>query len=83
MPVARVVVGMHEAKTHFSRLVRRAQDGDDVVVENNGTPVARLVPYVEEPRRRKGGFAKGMIWMSDDCWDPDPELEALFYEGSL
>lgn len=79
----RITVGMHEAKTHFSRLVRQANDGDDIVVENNGAPVARIVPYVEVPRRRKGGLAKGKIWMSPDCWDPDPELERLFYEGGL
>lgn len=82
--MARVTVGMHEAKTHFSRLVRRAQDGDDVVVENNGTPVARIVAYVQEPpRRRRGGFGKGLYRESPDCWDPDPELERLFYEGDL
>jgi len=79
----RITVGMHEAKTHFSRLVRQANDGDDIVVENNGAPVARIVPYVDAPQRRKGGFAKGKIWMSPDCWDPDPELERLFYEGDL
>jgi prevent-host-death family protein len=79
----RITVGMHEAKTHFSRLVRQANDGDDVVVENNGAPVARIVPYVEALRRRKGGLAKGKIWMSPDCWDPDPDLERLFYEGDL
>lgn len=79
-----ITVGMHEAKTHFSRLVRQAQDGADVVVENNGTPVARIVPYVaEEPRRRTGGFGKGLYSESPDCWGPDPELEALFYEGDL
>ena len=55
--------------------------GDDVVVENNGSPVARIVPYVEPARRRTGGFARGMIWASEDCWDPDPELERLFYGG--
>ncbi|MEI7793594.1 MAG: type II toxin-antitoxin system prevent-host-death family antitoxin [Thermoleophilia bacterium] len=77
----RITVGMHEAKTNFSRLVRQANDGDDVVVENNGSPVARIVPYVEPARRRKGGFARGMIWASEDCWDPDPELERLFYGG--
>ncbi|MDA2953159.1 MAG: type II toxin-antitoxin system prevent-host-death family antitoxin [Actinomycetota bacterium] len=75
----RITVGMHEAKTNFSRLVRQANDGDDVVVENNGSPVARIVPYVEPARRRKGGFARGMIWIADDFDAPMPELEALIY----
>jgi prevent-host-death family protein len=78
--VALVTVGMHEAKTHFSRLVRRAQAGDDVVVENNGTPVARIVAYVPEPpRRRAGGFARGTFWIADDFDAPMPEFEALVY----
>ena len=82
--MAVVTVGMHEAKTHFSRLVRQAQEGDEVIVENNGMPVARIVPYAPgAPRRRKGGFGKGMYWEAPDCWDPDPELERLFYEGDL
>jgi prevent-host-death family protein len=38
-----VVVGMHEAKTRLSDLVRRAQDGEDVIIERRGKPVARLV----------------------------------------
>jgi len=75
----RITVGMHEAKTNFSRLVRQANDGDDVVVENNGSPVARIVPYLEPARRRKGGFARGMIWIADDFDAPMPEFEALMY----
>ena len=76
--MARVTVGMHEAKTHFSRLVRQAQDGDDVVVENNGTPVARIVPFNDaQPRPR--GFAAGTIWIADDFDAPLPEFEELIY----
>ncbi len=78
--MALVTVGMHEAKTHFSRLVRRAQAGDDVVVENNGTPVARIVAYVPEPpRRRAGGGAPGAGGVADDLDAPKPGFEALVY----
>jgi antitoxin (DNA-binding transcriptional repressor) of toxin-antitoxin stability system len=50
------------------------------VVENNGTPVARIVAYVEPPpRRRPGGFARGTFWMADDFDAPLPEFEALVY----
>lgn len=37
-------VGMHEAKTQFSRLVDRALAGDEVVVTRRGEPVVRLAP---------------------------------------
>lgn len=37
-------VGMHEAKTTLSRLVERAESGEEIVIARRGTPVARLVP---------------------------------------
>ncbi|MHB8533268.1 MAG: type II toxin-antitoxin system Phd/YefM family antitoxin [Solirubrobacteraceae bacterium] len=43
-------VGMHDAKTHLSRLVERAEAGEEVVIQRNGKPVVRLVPIAEEPR---------------------------------
>ena len=38
----RITVGMHEAKTNFSRLVRQANDGDDVVVDVPWTVAAAV-----------------------------------------
>ena len=43
-----IVVGMHEAKTQLSKLVQRVQDGEEVVIERRGTPVARLVAATPE-----------------------------------
>ena len=42
-------VGMHEAKTNLSKLVERAQAGEEIVIQRNGEPVARLVGGTEEP----------------------------------
>jgi prevent-host-death family protein len=42
-PYAAVVdVGVHEAKTHLSRLLRLVAEGEDVVITSGGQPVARL-----------------------------------------
>jgi prevent-host-death family protein len=43
-------VGMHEAKTNLSKLVERAEGGEDIVIQRGGKPVARLVPIREEAR---------------------------------
>lgn len=43
-------VGMHDAKTQLSRLVERAEAGEDVVIQRNGKPAVRLVPVVGELR---------------------------------
>ncbi len=50
-----VEVGVHEAKTHLSRLLTQVAAGEDVVITRSGRPVARLVP-VERTGRRKLGM---------------------------
>ena len=57
----RLVVGIHEAKTTFSRLIREVEAGNEVVVENNGKPVAKLVGYRPAPTARKPGMFAGRI----------------------
>lgn len=42
-------VNMHEAKTHFSKLVERALRGEEVIIARGGTPLVKLVP-VEGPK---------------------------------
>ena len=37
-------VGIHEAKTHLSRLLRRVTAGEEIVIAKGGKPIARLVP---------------------------------------
>lgn len=66
------VVGVGEAKTHLSRLLREVAEGGEVVIERDGTPVARLVAI--GPRRREFGFDRGKIWIADDFDDPLPEM---------
>ena len=70
---------MHEAKTTLSRLVERAQAGEEIVIARNGTPVARLTPvHAVRTRRRLGGM-EGKIWISDDFNEEDPEILTMFY----
>jgi prevent-host-death family protein len=73
-------VGMHEAKTHLSELVKRVEGGEDVIIERRGKPVARLVPVTEEKRTLASvrGALRGQIWMADDFDElPDDIAEAF------
>ena len=75
-------VNIHEAKTHFSRLVDRAAAGEEIVIAKAGKPVAKLVPFVEKREPRKLGTLRGRIWMASD-WDTDEvneEIARWFYE---
>lgn len=62
-----IEVTIHEAKTQLSRLIKAVQEGDEVVISNRNTPVARLVALRPPPVARPLGWggANGM-WMADD-----------------
>ncbi len=38
-------VNVHEAKTNLSRLLARAEAGEEIIIARGGRPVARLEPY--------------------------------------
>ena len=73
---------MHEAKTNLSRLVERVEAGEEVVIGRAGKPVARLVRYQPEQRRRVPGALKGRIHIADD-FDELPEEVAAAFRGEL
>jgi prevent-host-death family protein len=49
-----VQVGIHEAKTHLSRLLRRVAAGEVIVIAKGSAPLARLVPIHSRARRELG-----------------------------
>jgi len=60
-------VNVHEAKTHFSKLLARVSAGEEIVIAKAGKPVARLIPIGrQEAKKRVPGIDKGKIWMSKD-----------------
>ncbi len=67
-------VNIHDAKTHLSRLVERAEAGEEIVIARGGRPVARLVPLGRRTKPRELGGLRGRIWLAPD-WD-SPELNA-------
>lgn len=72
-------VNIQEAKTHLSRLVEEAAAGNDVVIAKAGKPMVRLVPVTTLAGPRPLGLLADRVKESADCWDPDPEVEDLFY----
>ena len=76
-------VNVHEAKTHLSKLLERVALGEEVIIAKSGTPVARLVPFDQEPKTRVFGSAEGEFTVPDDFDKRDPEIEAMFYDGDL
>ena len=57
----KIVVGIHEAKTQFSKLVKQAEAGQEIVVSNFGKPVAKIVGYSDGGAARKPGLLAGAL----------------------
>jgi len=74
----KTTVNIHAAKTHLSRLVERAEQGEETVIARNGRPVARLVPYGEERKPRVPGGWKGRIKMLPGFDEVDEEIAREF-----
>jgi prevent-host-death family protein len=74
-----VIVNVHEAKTHFSKLLERAHQGEEVIVAKAGKPYARLVPLAETARERRPGRLSGRV--DDAFFEPLQEEELEACEG--
>jgi len=66
-----VTVGVGEAKTQLSRLLRSVEQGDEVVIQRDGQPIARLVPVV--PGGRRFGQFAGVLHVPEDFDAPLPD----------
>jgi prevent-host-death family protein len=74
------VVGVHEAKTHLSQLLRRVAEGEEIEIHSNGRPVARLVPPASPIGKRQLGYDKGKFVVPDDFDAPLPPDIQVFFE---
>lgn len=74
------IVNVHQAKTQLSRLLVRAEAGEDVVIARRGEPVVRLVACKARGVRQPD-VLKGKIAFPDSFFDPLPEDELVAWEG--
>lgn len=75
-------VNIHEAKTHLSRLVQRAADGEPFIIAKAGKPLVKVVPLdaFTDKKTRRIGMLDGLIKVPDD-FDTmmADEIEEMFY----
>ena len=63
---------IHTAKTHLSKLVARAQAGEEIVLARGKEPVAKIVPVAPKPKR-KFGHLKGKGSIGPEFFEPLPD----------
>jgi prevent-host-death family protein len=74
-------VGVHEAKTHLSRLLDEVVAGGEVEIMRRGVVVARLV-RAPAASRVNFGFDRGQIRVGDDFDDPLAEFDRVAEGGT-
>lgn len=71
------IVNVHEAKAHFSSLLKKVARGEEVIIAKSGRPVARLVACAvgHRPLAPPGSMAASDAWIADDFDEP---IDAIF-----
>ncbi len=77
-------VNIHEAKTHLSRLIEEAVQGEPFIIAKAGKPVVKVTP-VDAPQPaaiRRTGFLAGQIAVPSDFDQMGADAIALIFSGS-
>ncbi len=75
-----LMVNVHEAKTHFSRLLEQAHAGQEIILARAGKPYARLMPLAPAIGTRQAGRLDGKV--GDAFFEPLPEDQLSAWENS-
>ena len=73
-------VNIQQAKNNLSRLIKRASQGEEIIITRGSKPVARLVPVAEVKKLRKPGSMKGKIRIGPEFFEPLSEEELSHWE---
>jgi prevent-host-death family protein len=74
-------VNIHQAKTELSKLVERAESGEEIVIARAGKPAAKLVPLTRVRGRRRLGLLDGKFKIPDDFNAPLADSMIRAFEG--
>jgi prevent-host-death family protein len=73
-------ISIHAAKTHLSRLIARAEAGEEIVIARGKKPVVKLVPVTPKPKRVFGSM-KGQFTVGPEFFEPMSEEELALWYG--
>lgn len=74
-------INIHDAKTHLSKLIQQAAQGQPFIIAKAGKPMVKVVPLqpAELPTKRRLGFMTGTVHIPDDFDQMNrAEIERLF-----
>jgi prevent-host-death family protein len=88
-----MIVNIHAAKTNLSKLIQRAEAGEEIILARNGKPAVKLTPLDPPLEPRHGaeeaeapawfGSLRGQIWIAPGSEEPDKELTREMEDGPI
>ena len=76
------MVNTHQAKSQLSDLIRKAEQGHEVIVARNGKPAARIIAWEARSEPRTPGQWSGRIeYYTDDIVSSDVDVVDVFIES--
>jgi len=67
------IVDVRELSSRLTELLLLLEQGNEVTVMRDETPVARLLPPLPAATERVPGLHRGEAWISDDFDEPLPD----------
>jgi prevent-host-death family protein len=61
---------IRQAQTNFSKLLRKAERGEEVIIARGETPVVKLVAVPAQKKKRVPGRLKGKISYTPNAFAP-------------
>ena len=71
---------IHQAKTHLSKLIRKALDGEEVIIAKRDKPLVRLEAVHSKKSKRMLGSGKGLVTYIAPDFDESLEDFAEYME---
>jgi len=70
-------INIHQAKTHLSRLVDEAVEGNSFVIAKRGKQMVRVtsIDAAEEQPKRRLGLLEGLYTLPENYWEIDKEMD--------
>lgn len=66
-------IEISEDQAAFAELLRRVLSGEEVIISQEGTPIARIVPIAEKTLPRIPGLDRGKVSIAPDFDAPLPD----------
>ena len=66
-------VNLDKVEKQLAELLAIVERGSEIVIAQNGKPIARLASVAPEKKKRIAGLNRGMIWTSEDFDEPLPD----------